>query len=398
MVYFITVPATPKPLPRPARSTVEPKKKNRPNRARRVSLRALAALAGVSVSTVSRALHDDRVISTRVRRRLKALARRHGYEMNPLVGRVFSEARTGHGFRHLGTLAYVTAYETATWWRTHPTLCGFHAGVVERARQLGLGVDEFWALEPGLNGPRLTQIMQARGIGGVVLAPVPSRSAEELFDWKAFSVALLGVSVKTPRLNRAAANLRDSVQLAVRELAQLGYRRIGLVLRRRYHEMTDFNILSAFLLFQHDLPARDIVPVEMPKEWTEKNFLAWFERHRPEAVIGTVELARGWLAQAGYQCPRDVGLVSLDWDAVAKEFASVDQNPRAVGAAAVDLVMAQMRHNERGIPETPLSVLVDSTWRPGRTVRQFGTSWAPAFLADEIKGDRATGAGKPAAP
>jgi len=33
-----------------------------------------------------------------------------------------------------------------------------------------------------------------------------------------------------PRLNRAAANLRHAVQLAVREVAQLGYRRIGLVL------------------------------------------------------------------------------------------------------------------------------------------------------------------------
>lgn len=144
------------------------KKTPSPNPARRVSLRALAALAGVAVSTVSRALHDDRVISVRVRRRLHALARRHGYEMNPLVGQVYSEARTGRGFRHLGT----PAYETATWWRTHPTLCGFHEGVVERARQMGLRVDEFWALEPGLTGPRLTHGPAARP-GLVAGVPAP---------------------------------------------------------------------------------------------------------------------------------------------------------------------------------------------------------------------------------
>ncbi len=358
-----------------------------------LSLRSLAGLAGVSVSTVSRALHNHAAISAPVRKRLQALARRHGYEINPLVAQVYAKARAGRGFGHIGTLAYVTAYETPTWWRSHATLCGFHDGVVERARQMGLGVDEFWALEPGLKGLRLTQILQARGIGGVVLAPVPGGNAEGLFDWANFSVALLGVSVKVPRLNRAAANLRHTVQLAVHELARRGYRRIGLMLRRRYHEMTDFSILSTFLLFQHELPARDVVPIEVPKEWNEKIFLTWFERHRPEAIIGTVGLARGWLSKAGYQCPRDVGLVSLDWDAAAKEFASVDQNPRGVGAAAVDLVMAQMRHNERGLPATPLSVLVDSTWRPGRTLRQHGAAWTPTFLADAAVGNEPTGAG-----
>ena len=84
-----------------------PKKSNRAA-PRRISLRALAVLAGVSVSTASRALHDYAMISAPVRKRIKALARRHGYAMNPLVGRVYSEARTGRGFRNLGTLAYVT--------------------------------------------------------------------------------------------------------------------------------------------------------------------------------------------------------------------------------------------------------------------------------------------------
>jgi hypothetical protein len=42
-----------------------------------------------------------------------------------------------------------------------------------------------------------------------------------------------------------------------------------------------------------------------------------------------------------------------------------------------------MRHNQRGIPTVPQTVLVDSTWRPGPTVRRHGKSWVPAFLAAE---------------
>jgi len=355
----------------------------------RLSLRALATLAGVSVSTASRALHNHPMISEAVRKRIQALARRRGYVTNPLVGQVFSEARAGRGFQHLGTLAYITSYETADWWRGHPTLRGFHEGVVDRAKQMGHGVDEFWALEPGLKGRRLTQILRARGISGVVLAPVPGRSAAGLFDWKHFSVALLGESVKEPRLNRAVPNQRHAVSLALRGLTQLGYRRIGLVLRERYHRMTDYIMLSTFLTFQHGLKASERVPVEMPVEWTQEKFMAWFERHRPDALIGAVRPAREWLAQKDVQSPRDVGLVLLDWDEELQGFAAVDQNATAVGAAAVDLVLGQLRRNERGIPAIPQTVLVDSMWRDGATVRPLGPAWSPKFFAGDFELDPA---------
>lgn len=357
-----------------------------PKKSPRLSLRSLAALAGVSISTASRALHNHPMISEAVRKKLQALARRRGYAINPLVGQVYSEARSGRGFGDLGTLAYVTAYETATWWHAHPTLRGFHHGVVARAKQMGLGVDEFWAQEPGLKGRRLTQILRARGIGGVVLAPVPGRSAVDILDWKHFSVALIGESVKAPRLHRAVPNQRQTIQLALHELTQLGYRRIGLVMRQRYHAMTDFNMLSTFLVFQHGLAEAERVPVEMPGEWTPENFTAWFQRHRPDALIGAVRPARDWLAAAGVQCPRDVGLVLLDWDEDAKDFAAVDQNAAEVGAAAVDVVLGQMRRNERGIPVTPKTLLVDTVWRPGPTVRKRGAAWSPRFLAEVAAG------------
>jgi LacI family transcriptional regulator len=147
--------------------------------------------------------------------------------------------------------------------------------------------------------------------------------------------------------------------------------------------MTDFTWLATLLLFQRELPERDRIPVETPEAWTMQNFLAWFERHRPEVVVGAVGPLREWLARAGYESPRDVGLVSLDSDDRTNDFAGVDQNGRAVGAAAVDIVMNQMRLNQRGIPAIPHTVLVDSMWRPGPTVRRCGAPWTPAFLGAE---------------
>jgi DNA-binding LacI/PurR family transcriptional regulator len=145
-------------------------------------------------------------------------------------------------------------------------------------------------------------------------------------------------------------------------------------------------MLSTFLLLQHGMPEAQRVPVEIPEEWTERNFQAWFARHRPDAIIGVVHPVREWLARGGIESPRDIGLVSLDWDEESGDaFAAVDQNALATGAAAVDLVLGQMRRNERGIPAIPQTVLVDCRWRPGGSVRRVGPAWAPRFLSEGIE-------------
>ena len=41
----------------------------------------------------------------------------------------------------------------------------------------------------------------------------------------------------------------------------------------------------------------------------------------------------------------------------------------AVGAAAVDLLVAQIHRNERGLPANPYTVQVQGVWRPGNSVR-----------------------------
>lgn len=53
-----------------------------------VSLRTLARLAGGSVSTASRALHNHPVITAGVRQKIQDLARRRGYAINPLVAQI----------------------------------------------------------------------------------------------------------------------------------------------------------------------------------------------------------------------------------------------------------------------------------------------------------------------
>jgi DNA-binding LacI/PurR family transcriptional regulator len=57
-------------------------------------MKALATLAGVSESTVSRALADHPALAAATRDRIKALAREHGYRINP-VARAFRLRQSG---------------------------------------------------------------------------------------------------------------------------------------------------------------------------------------------------------------------------------------------------------------------------------------------------------------
>ena len=76
----------------------------------------------------------------------------------------------------------------------------------------------------------------------------------------------------------------------------------------------------------------------------------------------------GWLREAGIAVPRQVASALLDWHGQYGDIAGADQNNALVGAAAVDILITQLRHNERGIPEHPRTTMIDSTWHDGATV------------------------------
>ncbi len=76
---------------------------SRPAPAKKLQMADLARLAGVSTSTVSRALQGSELISARTRRRIQALAREHHYAVNSAATRLRSGTNR--------TIAVVVPYE-----------------------------------------------------------------------------------------------------------------------------------------------------------------------------------------------------------------------------------------------------------------------------------------------
>jgi LacI family transcriptional regulator len=330
----------------------------------------IARIAKVSQSTVSRALHNDPALPRATCLRIQALARRLGYDPNPLISSVFANLRRRPGRPQLGTLAFLTAHATRDAWRKRGTDHDFFLGVRECAAQHEFAVEAHWAAEPGMSGPRLNAILRARGISGVILS---TRDADQQFielAWDQFAFVRIGPSQRDFPLHCVVNHHYRTVRLVAEQLASRGYARIGIALSRWQNDVADQNWLAGFLVWQQSQPIRNRVPAHWVADLSESAFLAWFERHKPDAVISVNPDVLQWLRSTGVATPEKVGAALLDWHDDCGDMAGANQNSRLVGSVAVEILLGQLRQNSRGLPDHPQTTLIESSWRDGATVRQ----------------------------
>ncbi len=335
----------------------------------RVTIQEVAKRAGVSPMTVSRALRNHPNVLPATRRRILAAAGELGYRPHPLVASLMASIRAGpRGKTPSETIAFVTVDAHRDGWR-HGTAFAYFEGAGERAADLGFNLEEFWMMEPGMTPERASQILHTRNTRGLLIAPAPCPMDTVSLDWENFAAVAFGYSVRKPRLHRVTNHQIHSVRLAVRTLRERGYRRIGLAVERGADDRVDNNWLSGFLYSYYSFPSRQRVKPCVPGRMEEKAFKSWFRRHRPDAVLGGDLKILEWLGELGATVPGDVAFVNLDYYPDAGRMAGIDQNSRAIGAAAVELLAEQLYHNVRGIPGKPKVLLVDSDWVEGPTVR-----------------------------
>jgi LacI family transcriptional regulator len=269
------------------------------------------------------------------------------------------------------TLGFITAWPTRDGWEKSPNHRRFFAGVQARARELGYKVEEFWLREPGMTSRRMSQILRARGVRGLILQSLPKAHGHLSLEWRHFTAVAKGVTVARPRLHRVISSHFEDMRLVGHHLKRLGYRRPGLVLDAELDARVDRAWLAAYLLHQHDLPARDRVPgLIVGAGQKAAKFARWFAQHRPEVILFTGLPLLAWIKDLGLRVPEDVGLVHLDWSEEVGPLAGIDAEAEMLGAAAVDLLVGQLHAHEYGIPAREKIVAVSGRWIAGASLRR----------------------------
>lgn len=343
-----------------------------------VTLQDVAAKAGVSISTASRSITGAVTISKITRARVRSAAEELGYRYNPLLGEVMRATRRGVHNHYLGTLAYITPCDDVEEWRSTATLCRHWAAARDQASRFGFGVSEFALGSKGMSARRLGDILKARGIGGVLLAAFPNEPFELELPLDNFVTVPVGHMIQRPQLDCVVSDHTQAVLLAGRVLAERGYRRIGLAMESYQNSITNHGWANGYAALPAENPQLAAIPPFLPEKIEARAFTKWVKENRVDCVLSLSTFhnapnrMREWLADVGMDCPRDMGLVSLDVTGSTAAWAGIDQNSDEIGKAAVDLVLSKLRAGELGIPKVHRSILVHCRWQEGSTVRPPG--------------------------
>lgn len=333
-----------------------------------VTMQMIADKAGVSRMAVSLALRNSPKISPGTRERIREIAEELGYRPNPLVSALMTQLRDVRRVPKQTTLAYITAYPTADGWRRPGPFVEFFEGAKTRAEALGYTLEEWWAARPGMSEQRLSDILYNRNIHGLLIAPLPAGGATIKLDWPRFCAATIGFSLVEPSIPRASNDQYQSIAVALQELTQLGYRRIGLAITEEEDARVQKKWSAGFLVYQQDVAPKQRVPALMSGPSFAPAFSDWYRKNKPDVVLSQEPRCIEYLQRLGCEVPRDCGFAHLALTDSDKGLAGIHQNGRVVGATMIDLVDAQLRRNERGVPPIPRTVLTQGRWMPGPTV------------------------------
>ena len=336
------------------------------------TLAALAEEAGVSRMTVSRVLRNARHTAPETRERVLAAVEKLHYQPNPMVAALMAYVRSGSMEKRVGVLAYLTSSPYRNGWREHRGYVGFYLGAKRRAEYLGYRLEEFWLNEPEITTARLSRILYAQGICGMIVAPMGTPHGHLKMDWAKFSSVAIGHSLLRPDLARACCDHFQSMLLAMRSLHRLGYRRIGLAMPAADDARVHYHWSAGYFSFYQRQGIQEVPPFLLPKVWDQNAFFQWVREQKIDALVTTHGELPERMRKVGIRVPEDLGFAHLDLLDRNGEFAGIDQQPTEIGGTAVDLVVGQINRNEMGLPQRPRTITLPGEWVDGATVRRVG--------------------------
>lgn len=322
----------------------------------------LAASLGVSKTTIHRALTGATRISPGTRQRILAAARAAGYHRDP----------------------YFSALSSLRQKRTSQTTLPIHylrGSPIDP--EFTLGLDMFPFLQPAgrdfgfevgrVNLPdyprfkTLPRILYQRGCRGLVLEQVDPVLHGTLLGFSKVPVVCCQRQENLP-FHTVRFGAADRVRLCWRKLREAGYRRIGcaVVLHDPPNRDDQDRLGAAFVLMQ-ELDEKDRIPpltTAVRGGFNSEAYVAWLERHRPDAVIAN-GVGPSWQHKhLSFPAPAFTCLHASDsanTRRIPGAFGSLDQ----LAVETLHVLDRLIRHGETGLPASPVDIVIPPCWHEG---------------------------------
>ncbi len=332
-------------------------------------MQTIASQVGVSKATVSRALRNLPGLSEPVRSRILDTARKLGYVKHPLISAMMSDVR----FKKTSTFSPVVALLHCMPWEKaenlHLNIKLLRDKAKEHASNLGYSVEEFYLNEPGMTPKRMLDIIKARGIRGIIFEHFFESDVRLEIDLSEFASVAIGFTLKSPNLHRVVVDQYNGLLLAIEKLKSLGYKRMGVVIPGLNETFTNFKREAALHVAHQATPQSDRVPMLIYSvDVDEKTLRNWLQDHEPDVILSIHNEIPTRIKALGFRIPEDIGFVHLGWHKSYMDWAGIAPNWDQVGIAATNQVVDQLNRNEFGVPEKPLTTLIEGTWMDGPSI------------------------------
>jgi len=355
-----------------------------------VTHRQIARCAGCSQTSVSFALRNDPRLPPATRRRIQKLAEKMGYRPDPRVAELMTQIRSTRKTRPVATLAWIYHHlPPATDLRAAAEYQFRFAA--QRAAELGYRLEPFWIYSPslspsagdqtmtdrpmsgdlpGLPVKSLNRILHARNIRGVILAPGCTHKTFYPLRWERLAAVSLGHAPFQPTLHRVIPDGIYNAALCLKQLQEIGYRRVGLALPAQAQEWTHSFIAHYPNVGVHNLPQL-LIPAFNTQG--ERLFSQYVKRYRPDALMCSGAGFKTWLEKLGLNVPADIGLAEVDVtaDPETRAWSGIDIHADRLAISAVDLLVAELQNNRMGLPPFPKKIVIEGQWVGGATVRKL---------------------------
>jgi LacI family transcriptional regulator len=316
------------------------------------------------------ALRDHVSLPAATIERVKRAARKLDYTPDPAGSALAAHRQRLRVRRDFSVIALVSNWRRQGDWTEQVSAQKLLTGAKARAHTYGYELQHLWAREAGMTPARFCRVLMARGIRGVILAPLEHPESTFDLDWARFSVVTIERPARYAHFHHIVPNYYADLRLAWERLREAGYRRIGLVLNAGLAERVahQWEAAHAFEQTRSAEPGALIPTLVVEGTAVQDTIHDWLRLNRPDAVISRCNEFLPAAARLNLRIPRDLGYASLNVLDDSPGVSGILQHRDVMGATAVDVLHSLLHRNHRGPHEIAQGTQIDGTWHDGRTV------------------------------
>lgn len=327
----------------------------------------------MSVAAVSMALKNHRSLPAATIEKVKALADEMGYAPDPALSALAAHRSRLRVHKDFSVIGLISNWSTEDAWTKMPSAKAVMEGVRERALELGYTVQHMWSNASTITASRFDQILQSRGIRGLILAPFEHPEDKLELNWNQYSVVTVEKPFLYTHFHHIVQNHYSDLMLCWKMLRGRGYERIGLIVRQDLSSRWEHQWESAHRSAQFSSATREeTIPTLQLKDETKDGQIdlvcSWLQLFKPDAVISRCDCFFEAAESLGLRIPQDVGYASLNVTDDIEGVSGIFQHRDVMGATAIDVLNSLLQRNSRGANNVSIGTQVDGSWRDGNSL------------------------------